>query len=125
LPLQLALVPISAGTSCFDRQTVNGNASGVGQLELIEAAQKSALAAAARADQHDRFTSFLAMIDSMKDQIGVVGFDQVLNGDHKRAFVRANWRKSTRGSSGRNKWPPSLCPNLCNRTWTSQACHRP
>ena len=75
------------GASALDGHAADGDAAGVGDFQLVEAAQKRALAAAARADQHHRLAALLRVVHAVQDAVGVVGFDQFFNDDHRRNLL--------------------------------------
>ena len=70
-------------------------------LELVEAAQESAFAAAARADEDDGFAAILRMVDAVQDAVRVIGFNQIFNGDHIATFLSSQIGKKRSGITQR------------------------
>jgi hypothetical protein len=75
LPLLFAFLGILRRATALNRNSVYSDATGISDLELIEATQECALAAPARADENDSFPALLFVIDPVQDAIGVVRFD--------------------------------------------------
>src|SRR5256885_176227 len=94
LALLFALIARSWRMAAGDCHVADGDGSRIGDFELIQAAQKSAFAATARANDHDSFTGLLRMVHAIQDASRAERFDELLNDDHSAAFVRANWRKA-------------------------------
>src|SRR5205823_10180851 len=64
LALLLAFLAGSWFPSAFDSDTIDGDSAGIGRIELVEAAEKGALATAAGADEHDGSALLLRMVDT-------------------------------------------------------------
>ena len=59
------------GAPAFDGDAADGDAAGIGDFELVQAAQEGALAAAAGADEHDGFAALLGVVHAVQDAVGV------------------------------------------------------
>src|SRR5258708_4791491 len=102
--LLFTLLAGARGGSALDGHAVNADAAGIGELELVEAAQESALAAAARSNQYDGLAAALFVAHAIQHAVGVERFNKLFNGDHGAAFFRASWHKGTRGNLMQNKF---------------------
>src|SRR5436190_18980432 len=96
-----AIEPVPVGGVEGDSR--DGNLSRVNRLELIKAAKKGALAAAAGADDDDGFAFLLSVRNPVQHPLSAVGFYQRVNGDHNAISCRDNWRTARRANSTRRK----------------------
>ena len=83
LTLLLEVVSISSVVSGFDRHVADSDTPRIGYFKLIQAAEERALAAAARANQDDRFATLLPMVYAVQDAIRVVGFNELFDSNHR------------------------------------------
>src|ERR1043166_651452 len=83
LALLYAFVGGTGRATALDGHPGDRNAARVGNFEPVQAAEKRALAAAARANKNDRLPALLAVADAVQHAARVaVGLDQVFNGNH-------------------------------------------
>ena len=103
-PLLLPLLSGLGRAAPIDCDAINRDAPGISDFELVQAAQKGALAATAWADEHDRLAFSLGMVDPMQHPICVVRFEQFLYSDHLNvsAFFPIGPRKLTLDNSGQS-----------------------
>ena len=73
-------------SAAFDGDTIDGDLARIGDLEQVEAAEEGAFTATAGADEHNGFAGLLLMVDAMQHTVRVIGFNEVLNGDHTATF---------------------------------------
>jgi hypothetical protein len=93
LALLFAFSSVTRRSIAIQGDPINSDTAGVRSFELVQAPQEGAFATPARADENDGFARLLDVVDSTQDGSGLVGLNQILNGDHRSICVRANLRK--------------------------------
>src|SRR5436190_21961903 len=82
LPLLFVLPSPIGPIPALDGDAANRDAPGVGGFELVEAAQKRALAAPAWADENHRLATLLRMVNAVQHAVRVIGFRKLLDCNH-------------------------------------------